>query len=177
MTALPVQSDPQNSRSSPVPSIRRVSLARHPAPGPGRPCLRTSPWSPGKSSRPPAPWPDFAKGHIEPAPTDQAHLPAALLPALRPLCATGLGAHRAAALTTDIAKPQQRHDNLVRELESFEPSGDDDFDHDLARPAPDDLRAEALRARGGSRRASQTPASQRGSGQLVIEDRVLLKHG
>jgi site-specific DNA recombinase len=39
----------------------------------------------------------------------------------------GLAA-RAAALTAEIASLQQRQDNLVRELESFEPSGDDDFD-------------------------------------------------
>jgi site-specific DNA recombinase len=37
-------------------------------------------------------------------------------------------AARAAALTAEIAGLQQRQDNLVRELESFEPSGDDDFD-------------------------------------------------
>jgi hypothetical protein len=37
-------------------------------------------------------------------------------------------AARAAALTAEIAKLQQRQDNLVRELEGFEPSGDDDFD-------------------------------------------------
>ena len=35
---------------------------------------------------------------------------------------------RAAALTAEIDRLQQRQDNLVRELESFEPSGDDDFD-------------------------------------------------
>jgi len=37
-------------------------------------------------------------------------------------------AARATALTAEIANLQQRQDNLVRELESFEPSGDDDFD-------------------------------------------------
>jgi hypothetical protein len=35
---------------------------------------------------------------------------------------------RPAALTAEIASLQQRLDNLVRELERFEPSGDDDFD-------------------------------------------------
>jgi site-specific DNA recombinase len=35
---------------------------------------------------------------------------------------------RIAALTTDIASLQRRQDNLVAELEQFEPSEDDDFD-------------------------------------------------
>jgi hypothetical protein len=38
----------------------------------------------------------------------------------------------------------------------------------------ENLVGDPLRARGGSRRAPQTPAAPRGSGQLVIEERVVL---